>query len=44
MAVGYIYRCLPKNKADNSLFLFIFVSVIALIEQWHNYGQDKWLG
>ena len=44
MAVGYIYRCLPGKKIYNTLLLFILISAIALIEQWANYGQDKWLG
>lgn len=44
MAVGYIYRCLPSKKIYNTLLLFIFISAVALIEQWINFGQDKWLG
>ncbi|WP_427160549.1 mannosyltransferase [Aliinostoc sp. HNIBRCY26] len=45
IAVGYIYRyLLPKNKGYDTIYLFIVVSAIALIEQWYNYGQDKWLG
>lgn len=44
VALGYLYRCLPGKLKYQSLFCFISFSAIALVQQWINYGQDKWLG
>ncbi|BAZ52729.1 hypothetical protein NIES4103_53940 [Nostoc sp. NIES-4103] len=44
LSIGYIYLCVDNKKTYNTLFYFIFISAIALFEQWANYSQDKWLG
>ena len=44
LAVGYIYRCIPGKTKYNTLLWFILISAITLVQQWINYGQDKWLG
>jgi hypothetical protein len=44
VALGYIYRCIPGKAKYSTLLWFIFISAISLVQQWINYGQDKWLG
>lgn len=44
MALGYLYRCIPGKRKYQTLWWFIIISAFALIEQWVNYGQNKWLG
>ncbi len=44
LAVGYVYRCIPGQTKYKTLLWFILISAITLVQQWINYGQDKWLG
>ncbi len=44
IAFGYLCRCFPSRKVYQTLYWFIFVSSIALIQQWVSYGRDEWLG
>jgi hypothetical protein len=44
LAVGYLYLCIPGKTKYNLLLWFIGISAISLIQQWMNYGQNKWLG
>ncbi|MBE9033745.1 mannosyltransferase [aff. Roholtiella sp. LEGE 12411] len=44
LALGYLYRCIPGKTKYHTLWWIIFISAIALVQQWINYGQDKWLG
>lgn len=44
MAVGYLYRCIPGENKYKTILWFIFISAIALVQQWVNYGKDEWLG
>jgi len=44
LAVGYIYRCIPGKTKYSTLIWLILISAISLVQQWINYGQDKWLG
>lgn len=43
MGLGYLYSCITgRIKYQTSLFMS-FVSTIILVQQWVNYGEDKWL-
>jgi hypothetical protein len=44
LALGYLCCCIPGKKAYQTLWWFIAISAIALVEQWVNYGQNQWLG
>ncbi|MBO3462164.1 mannosyltransferase [Aetokthonos hydrillicola Thurmond2011] len=44
MALGYIYRCIPGKTKYSTLIWFTLISAIFLVQQWVNYGQNKWLG
>lgn len=44
MAVGYLYLCVPGKSKYYPLLWFISISAIALVQQWVNYGQNKWMG
>lgn len=44
LALGYVCCCLPGKKTYQALWGLIVISAIALVEQWVNYGQNKWLG
>ena len=44
LALGYLCCCIPGKKTYQALWWFIIISAIALVEQWVNYGQNKWLG
>jgi hypothetical protein len=44
LALGYLCCCIPGKKTYQALWWFIAISAIALVEQWVNYGQNKWLG
>ncbi len=44
VALGYLYRCIPGKTKYHTLLWLISISAIALVQQWINYGQDKWLG
>jgi hypothetical protein len=44
MALGYLCCCIPGKKTPQALRWFIVICAIALVEQWVNYGENKWLG
>ena len=44
LALGYLCCCIPGKKTYQTLWWFIGISAVALVEQWVNYGQNKWLG
>jgi len=44
MALGYLYRCIPGKIKYQTLLFMTFISALMLVQQWINYGQDKWLG
>ncbi len=44
IALGYLCCCIPGKKAYQTLWWLIGISGVALVEQWVNYGQNKWLG
>jgi hypothetical protein len=44
MALGYLCCCIPGKRTYQALWGFIFISAIALVEQWVNYGKHNWLG
>ena len=44
LTLGYLCCCIPGKRTNLALWLFIWVSAIALVEQWVNYGQNQWLG
>lgn len=44
MALGYLCCCIPGKRTYQALWWLIAISAIALIEQWVNYGYNKWLG
>lgn len=44
MALGYLFCCIPGKKTYQTLWWFILISAIALVEQWVNYGKNNWLG
>lgn len=44
LALGYLCCCIPGKKTYQALWGLIVISAIALVEQWVNYGQNKWLG
>ncbi|MBW4686324.1 MAG: mannosyltransferase [Komarekiella atlantica HA4396-MV6] len=44
VALGYLYFCIPGKTKYHTLWWIISISAIGLVQQWINYGQDKWLG
>ena len=44
LALGYLYRCIPGKIKYQTLLFMTFISAFMLVQQWINYGQDKWLG
>lgn len=44
ISLGYLYRCIPGKIKYQTLLFMTFVSALMLVQQWVNYGQDKWLG
>ncbi len=44
VGLGYLYRCIPGKIKYQTLLFITFISAFMLVEQWINYGQDKWLG
>ena len=44
ISLGYLYRCIPSKIKYQTLLFMTFVSALMLVQQWVNYGQDKWLG
>lgn len=44
IALGYLYRCIPGKIKYKTLLFMSFISAVMLIQQWVNYGQDKWMG
>lgn len=44
MALGYLCCCIPGKKTYQALWWLIGICAIALVEQWVNYGYNKWLG
>lgn len=44
LALGYLCCCIPGKKTYQTLWWLIFISAIALVEQWVNYGKNQWLG
>ncbi len=43
ISLGYLCIHLQNSKVTRSLYYWIAISIIALIEQWVNYGKDLWL-
>jgi hypothetical protein len=44
VALGYLCCCIPGKKTYQALWWFIVISAVALVEQWVNYGHNRWLG
>ncbi|BAZ88226.1 hypothetical protein [Dolichospermum compactum] len=44
VSLGYLYRCIPGKIKYQTLLFMTFISALMLVQQWINYGQDKWLG
>ncbi|MDB9309352.1 hypothetical protein PN471_12075 [Aphanizomenon sp. CS-733/32] len=44
LALGYLYCCFPGKRKYQTILIMSIISAIALVEQWINYGKDKWLG
>jgi hypothetical protein len=44
LALGYLCCCIPGKKTYQALWGLILIGAIALVEQWVNYGYNKWLG
>ena len=44
IALGYLCCCIPGKKTYQALWWFIFISAVALVQQWVTYGHSKWLG
>jgi len=44
VALIYVLRNFKLKGVDNLLKWFIFVEIIALVEQWIRYGRHQWLG
>jgi hypothetical protein len=43
IGLGYLCVYLNNRKVNRSVYYWILISAIAMIEQWVKYGKDQWL-